>query len=294
MKAIILAGGSGTRMYPLTKVINKHFLPVYNKPIIYYPLALLMQIGIKDIILISSPEYINNYKNIFGDGAWLGVKIEYLIQPKPEGIAQCFLIAEKYIANDNVCLILGDNIFYSENYEELEKKITSFNKGGLICAKEVKNPSHYGVLEMDPTGKVVGIEEKPTIAKSNYAVTGLYFYDRNVVHYTKQLKPSARKELEITDLNNIYLKKNALDIFKMDQNYKWFDTGTYNSILDATMVVKNYEEKHHKYIACIEEIALRKNFIKKADLEKIILSIKGNSEYKQYLIRLLNKPPQAK
>jgi len=284
-KGIILAGGAGTRLYPMTVPITKQLLNVYDKPLIYYPLSVLMLAGIRDILIISTPEDIGKFENLFKDGSHLGLNIKYAVQPKPEGIAQSFIIGEEFIGKDNVCLILGDNIFYGRGFQEILKKATSRKEGATIFAYYVKDPERFGVVEFDKNFNVLSIEEKPKRPKSNYVVTGLYFYDSDVVEVAKSLKPSWRGELEITDVNNWYLKKGKLKVELLGRGFAWLDTGTPDSLLDASNFIATVEKRQGLKIACIEEIAYLKGFITKKQLLKLAEPVK-NSDYGRYLLRV--------
>jgi len=289
MKGIILAGGSGTRLYPITRGISKQLLPIYDKPMIYYPMSVLMLGGIKDILIISNPEYIENYKAIFKDGSQLGMNIEYAIQEKPRGLAEAFIIGEKFIGDDNVCLVLGDNIFYGHGLTDLLKEsvndVECENKA-VVFGYYVKNPQSYGVVEFDENFKAVSIEEKPKNPKSNYAVTGLYFYPNDVVKKAKEVKPSNRGELEITSINEMYLKEDRLNVKLMGRGYAWLDTGTHDNLIEAGMFVKTIERRQGLKIACIEEIAYKNNWIRKKDLEELAKPLL-KTEYGKYLLNLL-------
>ncbi|NBV06456.1 MAG: glucose-1-phosphate thymidylyltransferase [Proteobacteria bacterium] len=289
MKGIILAGGNGTRLAPLTNVISKQLLPVYDKPMICYPLTTLMNLEIKDILIISTPQDTPNIEKFLGDGSDLGIKISYAIQDKPKGIAEAFLIAEKFINNQNVCLILGDNIFYGSeiNREKLQEK---FNKleageiGGVVFAYHVSDPERYGVVEFDQTKeKALSIEEKPKNPKSSMAVTGLYIYNSEVVEITKNLKPSTRGELEITDVNNVYLKNKKLGIVELKRGFAWLDAGTPDSLLEASQFIHTIEKRQGLKIACIEEVAYRKGFINKNQFKSLAEKYKKGSSYREYL-----------
>lgn len=286
MKGIILAGGSGTRLYPVTKCISKQLLPVYDKPMIYYPLSVLMLAGIKDILIISTPQDTPKFKDLLGDGSTLGVKISYAIQPSPDGLAQAFIIGEDFIGNDNVALILGDNIFYGQNFSSILKKAVSRKNGATVFGYRVKDPHRFGVVEFD-NDKVVSIEEKPENPKSNYAVTGLYFYDNKVVEYAKSLKPSPRGELEITDLNNIYLKNSSLNVELFGRGFAWLDTGTHESLMQASQFIQTIESNQGIKVACLEEIAYAMNFIDRQGLLQQA-EIYKNSEYGKYLRSLVS------
>ena len=290
MKGIILAGGSGTRLYPITISTSKQLLPIYDKPMIYYPMSVLMIAGIKDILIISTPTDISRFEALFGDGHNLGINISYAIQEKPEGIAQAFLIGEKFIGDDEACLILGDNIFYGTGLKEnLAKAVDNSNKGrSTIFAYHVPDPERFGVVEFDNNNKVLSLEEKPKNPKSNYAATGLYFYDKNVVDKAKQVKPSARGELEITTLNNMYLDEEKLDVVKLDRGFTWLDTGTFESLAEASLFVKMVEEHQSLKISCLEEISYRNNWITLYQLEEIGKQMAKN-DYGKYLLRIVDE-----
>jgi glucose-1-phosphate thymidylyltransferase len=283
-KGIILAGGSGTRLYPATHVVCKQLLPVYDKPMIYYPLSTLMLFGITDILLISTPEDTPRFEELLGDGKPLGLSISYQVQLKPAGIAQAFLIGEEFIGGDPVALILGDNIFYGA-YDFL-REARSFRDGAIVFGYNVSDPERYGVVEFDASGKVASIEEKPKHPKSNYAVTGLYLYDSDVVSIAQSLKPSARGELEITDVNREYLKRNKLQVVQLGRGIAWLDTGTYASMLDAGNFIATIERRQGQKIACIEEIAYRMRFINKTQVQALLASMVDN-EYKRYLSEVI-------
>lgn len=261
MKGIILAGGSGTRLHPATLVVNKQLLPVYDKPMIYYPLSVLMLAGIRDIMIISSPDYIGNYKALFGDGSELGLTIAYEKQDKPEGLAQAFMIGSDFIGDDNVALILGDNIFYGAYLTHLLASAVERKRGATVFSYRVENPEHYGVVEFGEGGKAISIEEKPEKPKSNHAVTGLYFYDNRVVQFARNLKPSARGELEITDLNRLYMEAGDLFVEQLGRGYAWLDTGTHDSLLEASEFVRTIQRRQGIQVACLEEIAFYQGFI---------------------------------
>ena len=286
MKGIILAGGSGSRLYPLTTVISKQLLPVYDKPMIYYPLSTLMLFGIKEILIISTPQDTPNIEKLFGDGSRLGLKLEYRIQKEPKGIAQAFTIGADFIGNDDVCLILGDNIFYMGEQFKLFRDEISKNTGGTVFGYHVSDPERFGVVEFDKNFHAVSIEEKPQNPKSNYAVVGLYFYKSDVVEKACQLKPSARGELEITDLNRMYLEEGRLNVVPMKRGNAWLDAGTPQSLLEASNFIGIIEKRQDLKIACIEEIAYRKGFIDDKQLLKIINELKDGVDYKDYLKRV--------
>lgn len=261
MKGIILAGGSGTRLHPATLAVNKQLLPVYDKPMIYYPISVLMLAGIREILIISSPEYLNNYQRLFGDGSTLGLAIDYAEQPRPEGLAQAFTIGADFIGDDNVALILGDNIFFGAGLAELLASAVARPTGATIFSYRVEDPERYGVVQLAHDGRALSLEEKPTQPKSNQAVTGLYFYDNRVVEYARQLRPSARGELEITDLNRLYMKAGDLFVEQMGRGYAWLDTGTHDSLLEASEFVRTLQHRQGIQIACLEEIAFERGFI---------------------------------
>jgi glucose-1-phosphate thymidylyltransferase len=287
MKGIILAGGSGTRLYPITKAISKQLMPIYDKPMIYYPLSILMLAGIKEILIITTPEDQNAFRKLLGDGSILGCRFDYKAQEVPNGLAQAFVIGEEFIGNDSVCLILGDNIFYGSGLSRLLTESSEIDKGARVFAYPVKDPERYGVVEFDKDNKVISLEEKPELPKSKYAVPGLYFYDNSVVHLAKQLKPSARGEYEITDLNREYLNKGLLSVGIMQRGTAWLDTGTFDSLASASEFIRVVEQRQDYKIGCIEEVAYRKGFINKAQLKEIA-SEYNKSGYGEYLLRLLN------
>ena len=284
-KGIILAGGKGTRLYPITKAVSKQLLPIYDKPLIYYPLSILMLASIKDILVISTPEDINDYKLLLGDGSKLGIHIEYAIQKEARGLAEAFIIGEKFIDNDNVCLILGDNVFYGPNLTDYLIKAKTFSNGAVIFGYPVKNPVDFGVVEFDVNGKVVSLEEKPKNPKSNYAVPGLYFYDNDVIKIAKSIKPSERGELEITSVNNEYLKRDKLFVTLMGRGMTWLDTGTPSGMLQASEFVQTIQERQGFYVSCIEEIAWRRGFISTEQLYELGKEL-DKTEYGQYLMSL--------
>lgn len=286
MKGILLAGGSGSRLYPLTKTTSKQLLPVYDKPMIYYPLSTLMLFGIREILIISTPQDIPNIEKLFGDGRWLGLDITYKVQQEPKGIAEAFLIGADFIGNDDVCLILGDNIFYMGDQLQNFREEIKNNTGGTVFGYHVSDPERFGVVEFDKNHKVVSIEEKPKQPKSNYAVVGLYFYKSDVVEKARALKPSKRGELEITDLNSAYLDEGRLNVVTMKRGNAWLDAGTPQSLLEASNFIGIIEKRQDLKIACIEEIAYRRGFISDEQMLDIIHSLKDGIEYKDYLIRI--------
>ncbi len=288
MKGIILAGGAGTRLYPITRSISKQIIPVYDKPMIYYPLSVLMLAGIREILIISTPTDISLYKNLFGDGTQLGLKISYKIQPSPDGLAQAFILGDEFIGDDNVCMILGDNIFYGYNFRSILEEASNLQDGAVVFGYYVNDPERYGVVEFDETGKVISIEEKPEKPKSNYAVTGLYFYTNDVIQKAKNLKPSKRGELEITDLNRLYLEENRLNVKLLGRGFAWLDTGTHDSLLQASNFIATIEQRQGLKVSCIEEIAYKKGFIDKEQLIKLAEPLSKN-QYGQYLLRLAEK-----
>lgn len=290
MKGIILAGGSGTRLYPLTRVTSKQLLPIYDKPMIYYPLSVLMNAGIREILIISTPQDTPRFQELLGDGHQFGIELSYAVQPSPDGLAQAFIIGEEFIGNDCVTMILGDNIFAGHGLiDRLQTaaKNAEENNGATIFGYYVDDPERFGIVEFDATGKAVSIEEKPEHPKSNYCVTGLYFYDNKAVEYAKQLKPSARGELEITDLNRIYLENNKLNVELLGQGFTWLDTGTHESLVDATNFIRTIETHQHRKIACLEEIAYLNGWISKDEMLRMYEDLKKN-QYGQYLKDVLD------
>ncbi|EGE6580271.1 glucose-1-phosphate thymidylyltransferase RfbA [Escherichia coli] len=286
MKGIILAGGSGTRLYPITKGISKQLMPVYDKPMIYYPLSVLMLAGIKDILIITTPEDLNNFQRLLGDGKRFGINLSFEVQLKPEGLAQAFIVGGKFIGNDAVCLALGDNIFYGQNFSPKLKEAAQLIDGATVFGYQVKDPERFGIVEFDANKKALSIEEKPAKPKSNYAVTGLYFYDNNVVNIAKTIKPSERGELEITSINEVYLRNGKLNVELLGRGFTWLDTGTHQSMLEASHFVETIEQHQGFKIACLEEIALYNGWLTKDEVFKIGNEYKKNG-YGQYLLSLV-------
>ncbi len=291
MKGIILAGGSGTRLYPLTKSVSKQLMPVYDKPMIYYPLAIQMLAGIRDILLITTPEDNEQFKRLLGDGSQWGVNFTYAIQPRPEGLAQAFIIGADFIGSDTVCLILGDNIFYGEGFSDILQKNACLSTGATVFGYYVRDPKRYGVVSFDDSGRAFSIEENPERPKSNYAVTGLYFYDNDVVSIARQIKPSARGELEITDINNVYLRRGQLRVERLGRGTAWLDTGTHASLLDAGNFIKVVEDRQGLKLACLEEIAYRMCYIDLAQLSRLAEDLRKNG-YGRYLLQIVEEEGQ--
>jgi glucose-1-phosphate thymidylyltransferase len=285
MKGIILAGGSGTRLFPMTKAISKQLLPIYDKPMIYYPLSVLMLSDIREVLIISNPEYIELYRTLLGDGSRFGIKLEYIIQEAPRGLADAFIVGADFIGNDNVSLILGDNVFYGYGFSGILKKVSKLESGALIFGYNVKNPSEFGVLEFDKDYNVISLEEKPANPKSNYAIPGLYYYDNSVVEIAKKIKPSARGEIEITDVNRAYLEKGKLKVELLGRGFAWLDTGTPDGMMQAANFVQAVQQRQGLYVACLEEIAYRNGFITK---EQLLAQAKDleKTDYGQYLFRV--------
>jgi len=285
MKGIILAGGAGTRLYPITKSISKQIIPIYDKPMIYYPLSVLMLAGLREILIISTPKDLPLYEDLFGDGSFLGLSISYVEQPSPDGLAQAFLLGEEFLDGDCACLVLGDNIFYGYNFGQILTEAASLEHGAKVFGYYVNDPERYGVAEFDESGKVLSLEEKPPEPKSNYAVTGLYFYDNTVVEKAKKLNPSTRGELEITDLNRMYLEEDSLKVQLLGRGMAWLDTGTHESLLQASNFIATIEQRQGLKVSCIEEIAYKKGYITKDQLLQLAEPLKKN-QYGEYLMRL--------
>lgn len=284
-KGIILAGGSGTRLYPITKGVSKQLLPIYDKPMIYYPLSVLMLAGIREVLLISTPDDIESFKRLLGDGGDLGIEISYIVQPSPDGLAQAFILGEEFIGDSNVCLVLGDNIFYGQGFTPLLKQAVNRQKGATVFGYQVKDPERFGVVAFDEDKRAISIEEKPSKPKSNYAVTGLYFYDNDVIEIAKKVKPSDRGELEITTVNQMYMERGDLSVELLGRGFAWLDTGTHESLLEAAQFVETIEKRQGYKVACLEEIALNNGWLTKQQVAKIGQTMSKNA-YGQYLISL--------
>ena len=287
MKGIILAGGSGTRLYPLTKAISKQIMPIYDKPMIYYPLSTLMLAGIREILIISTPRDLPTFEELLGDGSQFGLEMHYAVQEYPRGLAEAFIIGEEFIGDDSVAMVLGDNIFYGQSFSKILKEAASRDKGATIFGYYVKDPSEYGVVEFDADGMAISIEEKPKYPKSNYAVPGLYFYDNDVVQIAKNVKPSARGEIEITSINNEYLRRGDLHVETLGRGFAWLDTGSHDNLLEAANFVATFQKRQGMYVSCIEEIAYKRGFITKEQLLKLAEPLM-KTEYGQYLVEVAN------
>ena len=286
-KGIILAGGSGTRLYPITQGVSKQLLPIYDKPMIYYPLSVLMLAGIQDVLIITTPEDLDSFKRLLGNGAQFGIRLEYAIQPSPDGLAQAFIIGEEFIGDSNVCLVLGDNIFYGQGFTPMLKQAVAREKGATVFGYQVKDPERFGVVEFDDQKRAISLEEKPMHPKSHFAVTGLYFYDNEVIQIAKQVKPSERGELEITTVNQMYLERGDLNVELLGRGFAWLDTGTHSSLLEAAQFVETLEKRQGYKVACLEEIAFNQGWLSKEQILKIGHTMSKNS-YGQYLISLVD------